>query len=139
MRTNRRTRQKMYYALKVDSIPVYELDEDGNIKYRIVDGDKVPIETGETKDGYSSPEEFNNSITSDLKEDEISAFGGENVSLAKMTYPANRWPFKSGTLIWKETTPPEGEVDPDTADYIVVSVKSVGKHYWKCILRRVSK
>ena len=38
MRSLKKNKQKLYYSLYSEEIPVYERDEDGNIKYIEVDG-----------------------------------------------------------------------------------------------------
>lgn len=144
MRTLKRIKQKMHYSLKSGSVPVYERDDDGNIIYRIVEGVRVPVTTGDTQDGYTKPEEFFNSITSTLTPEEIQSFGGQNVSLAKMTYKRGEYPFKVGTVIWKESEikyrdEEEEQVNPDSADYTVVGILDMDKNYWRCIMQKVIK
>ena len=48
-------KQKMIYALKDGRTPVYQLNKDGSIKYIIVDGEEVTVETGEYTTGYEKP------------------------------------------------------------------------------------
>lgn len=48
-------KQKMAYSLQNVRVPIYDTDEDGNIKYITVDGVKVPVDTGEYTTGYSKP------------------------------------------------------------------------------------
>ena len=63
MRTLNKNKQTMYYALLDKEVPIYDLDEDGNIKYIEIDGVQVPVETGETRIVYSNPVEFKGNIT----------------------------------------------------------------------------
>ena len=56
-------RQKMFYAKQIGQVPVYDTDEDGNLKYITVDEKKVPIETGEYTTGYDVPVPFCSSIS----------------------------------------------------------------------------
>ncbi len=62
MRLLEKNKQNLKYALQVGEVPVYERDEDGNIIYIEVDGQKVPVETGETEPGYSNPIDFRGNI-----------------------------------------------------------------------------
>lgn len=137
MRTPRRIRQKMYYSLRKSTSETYEKDGQGNIIYDIIGGTYVPRTTGEQIETYEIPVEFFNSISGELTEDEMRAFGGEKIGNAKMTYQKGEFPFVTGTLIWKNTEPvvsKEGVVDGDSADYIVLGVLDAGKNFWKCIL-----
>ena len=142
MRTPRRITQKMYYSMFDSKTPIYETDSQGNIIYVIIGGEKIPKKTGEYKDSYSDPVEFYNSISGNLTEDEMRAFGSENIGNAKMTYPKNKYPFKTGTLIWKDSEieyNTDGTIDEDSADYRVVGVLTAGQYFWKCILEEIIK
>ena len=142
MRTPRRITQRMFYSNVDRVVDIYETDENGNIVYKIIGGEKIPKKTGETKLVYAEPTEFYNSISGELTEDEMRAFGGENLGNAKMTYPRNRYPFKNGTLVWKESEikyNADGTVIEESADYRVVGVMNAGQHFWKCILTEIVK
>lgn len=142
MRTARRIKQKMYYSQLIGEVPIYETDDNGNIIYIIRGGEKIPKSSGETTPGYSDPTEFFNAISGDLTEDEARAFGSEKLGNAKMTYRKNEYPFKTGTLIWKDSEilyKQDGTIDTESADYIVMGVLDAGKHFWKCILSKVVK
>lgn len=136
MRTSRRIRQKMYYSLHNSMQETYVRDENGNIIYDIISGEYVPRKTGEPIITFGEPVEFFNSISGELTEDEMRAFGGEKIGNAKMTYRKGEFPFVTGTLIWKNTEPKykDGVVDEESADYVVLGVLDAGKHFWKCIL-----
>ena len=136
MRTPRKVKQKMFYSIRNGSTETYARDENGNIIYDIKGGVKIPRITGETISTYSEPIEFYNSISGNLTEDEMRAFGSEKIGNAKMTYHKGEFPFITGTLIWKNTVPviADGVVDEESADYIVLGVLDAGKHFWKCIL-----
>jgi len=114
----------------------YVRDDYGNIIYDIIGGEYVPRKTGEPIITFSEPVEFFNSISGELTEDEMRAFGGEKIGNAKMTYRRGEFPFVTGTLIWKNTEPKykDGVVDEESADYVVLGVLDAGKHFWKCIL-----
>ena len=61
-------RQKMFYSKQIGQVPVYDTDEDGNLKYITVDGNQVPIETGEYTTGYDVPVPFRSSISNKLRD-----------------------------------------------------------------------
>lgn len=142
MRIPRRVKQPLIYALIVGKEPVYELDKDGNIIYKIIAGEKVPKTTGDKRDVYSNPVTFYNSISGQLSEDELQAFGVEKNVSAKMTYKRGQYPFRTGTLIWKTSEVKllsDGTPDPTSADYRVVGVMTEGQYFWKCMLEAVVK
>lgn len=142
MRTPRVVKQPLIYALLIGKKPVYERDENGDIIYRIIGGDKIPIKTGEDDDYYSNPITFYNSISANLTEDELQAFGAESNVSAKMTYKRDQYPFRTGTLIWKNSEVKyldENTPDPTSADYRVVGVMNEGQYFWKCLLAAVTK
>lgn len=141
MRTPRKIKQPLIYALLKGKKPVYKRDENGNIIYRIVAGESVPLQSGNTEDVYSDPITFYNSISGQLTEDELQAFGTQSNVIAKMTYKREQYPFKVGTLIWKnsEVKYVDGTPDPTSADYRVVGVMTEGQYFWKCLLEAVTK
>lgn len=142
MRTARRVKQRMFYALKGEPQPIYERDSEGNIIYIIIGGEEIPKETGDTTNGIDTPVEFFNSIGSSLTQDEIEAFGVQGRTLASMTYKRNEYPFKIGTLIWLNSEVgylENGDVDEDTADFVVAGINTTGRHFWRAILRSNAK
>ena len=142
MRIPRKLKQPLLYALLKGKEPIYERDKDGNIVYKIIGGEKIPKTTGEKRDVYSSPITFYNSISGQLSEDELQAFGTQNNASAKMTYKRGQYPFKTGTIIWKNSEVrflEDGTPDPTSADYRVIGVMSEGQYFGKCMLEAVVK
>lgn len=142
MRTPRKARQPLIYALIIGKEPIYERDENGNIIYRIIGGEKVPKTTGGKRDIYSTPVTFYNTISGDLSQNELQAFGTQNNASAKMTYRREQYPFKTGTIIWKNSEVKfleDGTPDPTSADYRVIGVMTEGQYFWKCMLEAVVK
>jgi len=140
MRTPRRVKQKMYVAYYHDGEPLYDRDEEGNIIYDTMpDGETVPRKVGETPAGYDDPTEFWNSITGDLTEDELQAFGSEAQGMAKMTFKRDEYDFAVGDLIWKESEIEykDGKVDESSADYRVIGIQCTGRHFFKALLAEV--
>ena len=138
MRTPKRVRQKMYYSLLHDGEPIYERDADGNIICdQMPDGEEVPRIIGLASKGYGKPTEFENSITGELTEEEMRAFGNEPQNMAKMTYSKGLFPFVIGTLVWKESEikyNEDGTIDENSADYRVIGIQNTGRHYEKALL-----
>ena len=142
MRTPRKVRQPLIYALLKGKEPVYERDENGDIIYRIIGGERIPKTTGEKRDIYSDPVTFYNTISGTLSENELQAFGTQNNAIAKMTYRRDQYPFRTGTLIWKNSEVQfleDGTPDPTSADYRVIGVMTEGQYFWKCMLEAVVK
>ena len=141
MRVARRIKQRMYYALLIGKEPIYERDDNGNIIYRIHAGERIPVETGYFEDKYSDPIMFFNSISGQLTENELQAFGTQNMADAKMTYKRGQYPFRTGTLIWKQSEvgrDEDGEIDPSSADFRVMGVMNEGQLFWKAMMQAVS-
>lgn len=142
MQTPRKIKQPLIYALLKGKQPIYERDKEGNIIYRIIGGEKVPKTTGEKREVFSSPVTFYNTISGDLSENELQAFGTQNNANAKMTYKRAQYPFRTGTIIWKNSEVKyldDGTPDPKSADYRVIGVMTEGQYFWKCLLEAVTK
>ena len=124
MRTLNRNKQKMKYSMQTDSVPVYETDDEGNIKYMEIDGEMHPIYTGESHPGYTEPVDFRSNIASTLTEAYVKAFGVDDASdKAVIVTDKGAYPWVSGTRIWRkrEVAYTGGHVDGDSADYEVVA------------------
>ena len=104
MRTLRKNRQKMYYSLYKSSEPIYELDDDGNIKYMEIDGVQVPIEVGTREPHYDTPVEFKANIHSELDEMHLKAYGVDQSSIySEIVVSKGKLPLKIGAIVWRES------------------------------------
>ena len=146
MRTLNKNKQKMYYSMPTgNKIPVYERDEDGNIKYMFIDGAAVPVESGEYEPEYSKPKQFFNGIAGKLSKSVIKAFGIDDSSTyAQMDTLANEYPFEKGTYIWRKSKIGYKDlekkiVDVSTADYMIENVLNEGLNVWNYLLQRTLK
>lgn len=143
MRTARRVKQLMYYSTYHDGTPIYDTDSEGNIIYDTMpDGELIPRVVGETPEGYDKPVEFMNSITGELTEAELEAFGANSRGMAKMTFRKEEFPFEVGVLIWKNSEveykdPERTIVDEKSADYRIVGIQDTGRKFWKALLEAV--
>lgn len=129
MRTLAKNKRRMYYALQSGEVPIYETDEDGNIKYITVDGNKVPVESGENELGYSEPVEFFGNIALSGGDSEVVEYGIDTSAYdATLVTEKGAVPLTETSLIWfqsevgyKDTA--KTIVDGNTADYRVLAVK----------------
>ena len=128
-----------------NKIPVYERDEDGNIKYMSIDGVAVPVESGEYEPEYSKPVQFFNGIAGKLSKSVMKAFGIDDSSTyAQMDTLANEYPFGKGTYIWRKSEIQYKDadktiVDVSSADYIIENVLDEGIQFWNYLLQRTLK
>lgn len=125
MRTLARNKQKMFYSNPGESTPIYKTDEFGNTIYIEVDGERVPVETGEYSPGFSMPVEFKANIAGKLSDVIIRAFGADSSdNHAQIVSDKDVLPFEIGTRIWKKSKVRYKDdaktiVDPDSSDYRV--------------------
>lgn len=125
MRVLNKNKQKQYYSNPGKLVPIYETDEFGNIRYIEVDGELVPVETGEYEPGFSPPVEFKANISGKLNDAIMRAFGPDNSNNhAQIVADKNVLPFKIGTRIWLRSKVEYKDeartiVDGDSADYRV--------------------
>lgn len=125
MRTLSKNKQKQYYSNPGKLVPIYDTDDEGNIRYIEVDGELVPVETGEYEPGFSLPVEFKANIAGKLDNVVIRASGADaSDNHAQIVADKGVLPFKIGTRIWlrsKVEYKDEAKtiVDGDSADYIV--------------------
>lgn len=125
-------KQKMAYALLGEKVPIYETDDDGNIKYITVDGKKVPVETGEYETGYGKPVTFYASISNKLDDVLAKEFGiDQSLNYAQIVADKDVLPLSVGSLIWKKSTigykdMANSIIDANTADYTVMGVADEG-------------
>ena len=122
-------KQKMYYSNLVGNTPIYERDEYGNIKYIVVDGKEVPVETGELEISYSLPSEMYANIAFSGDETTAQEFGVDLSSYdAVVVCEKGKYALAETSVVWFDTAPGYKDqqhkiVDADTADYKVVSIK----------------
>ena len=136
-------KQKMYYALQDKIVPIYETDEEGNIiYYEDAEGNKIPLETGDTKLSYGEPIEFYGNISMSGGEAETVEYGvniGDYEAI--LTVDKGLLPLSEISLVWYENEPrmnEDGTVDEHSADYEVVKV-SPSLNTYKYVLKKVVK
>lgn len=114
MRMLQKNKERLWYALYSDEIPVTEIDDDGTV-----------LKTGEMKSGYSEPVMFYANIALSGGESEAVEFG-LNLSdySAKIVLSKDRIPIDETSLVWEKQPilNEDGTVDAKSADYTVVKV-----------------
>lgn len=144
MRMMNRNKQNLYYALQDREVPIYETDENGDIRYIEIDGQQIPVETGQTELGYSEPIKMLANIAFETNETTAQEFGVDVSDYdAIVVFGKNEYPITETSRIWFESAPrykdtSETIVDGDSADYKVVSVRNT-LNEGKAILRHLTK
>lgn len=135
MRMAKRNQQKMYYALYGKEVPIYDYYTDS-------DGNKIPLDTGETKITYETPVEFDGNIALSGGESQAVEFGLNLADYeAVLVVAKNTLPIDETSRIWHNTKPTyndDGTVNEFSADYIVVKV-SPSLNVDKFVLKKVVK
>lgn len=145
MRSLKKNKQRLFYALQDGQAPIYETDENGNILYyEDKDGNKISLETGETEVGYGKAVEFFGNIAmsgGEVKSEEY----GIDVSQYDAILLMNKGelPIDETSLIWFESAvgykdTAETIVDGNTADFRVLAVKP-SLNVTKYVLGRITK
>jgi len=144
MRLLEKNKQNLKYAPQVGEVPIYERDEDGNIIYIEVDGQKVPVETGETEPGYSNPIDFRGNIAMSGGEAEAKSFGVDISEYdAILLMEKNRIPIDETSLIWHTSKvryidEQNTIVDRKSADYSIKRVQP-SLNFTRYLLKRIVK
>ena len=124
-------KQKMYYANLLDVIQEEYIDEDGN---------RYP--TGEPKNIYSEPIEFEGNIAMSGGEAEAQEFGLNLADYeAVLLVGKNTLPITETSLIWHVAEPTkgiDGNTDEYSADYRIVKI-SPSLNFDKYVLKKVVK
>lgn len=144
MRLLRKNMQPMKYSLQDGRVPIYERDENGDIVYIEVDGEKIPVETGEYETGYSAPVDFMGNISMSGGEAEAKEFGMDIGDFdAVIVLEKDAVPITETSVIW-HTSPVKYKdeqntiVDSKSADYAVKRV-SPSLNFTKVLLQRIVK
>lgn len=123
----------MKYAIQNAEIPIYQTDEDGNILYyEDSEGNKIPLETGETEIGFSEPTSFFANINNKLDEVAWREYGIDNsTNYAQIVASKNVLPLKAGSIIWKKSEvgykdEAQTIISENSCDYVVKGVADEG-------------
>lgn len=123
MRNLKKNQQKIYYSIYADQITIYERDENGEIVYDEIDGEKIPRIIAE-RAGYNKPVFFDANVSAGKGTAQEDVFGKDidftrTISTTDLTLPIDEL-----SLVWIESEPKyleDGTVDPNSADYKVAA------------------
>lgn len=122
-------KQDMKYSKRGKKVKIYDRDENGNIKYIEVDGEKIPVVLKEVTD-FSDPVPFSANISNKLSEVLVKEFGiDDSSSYCQIVTDKGYLPIKAGDIVWKKSDvgrDSDGLVDDKTADYVVKGVADEG-------------
>lgn len=144
MRTLARDKQMLLYSLQGAPTPIYEKNPDGTIRYEEIDGELVPIETGETEITYTKPKKFYASFSMSGSDTTEKVFGIDVSGYDATLIVAKGYvPLTETSLIWFENEPKYLDIediipDPKSADYKVVKVVN-SLNFTRFALQRVVK
>lgn len=141
MRSLRKNQQKLFFSQFSEAVTIYQRDEDGNIVYIEVDGERIPVILGEVA-GYSEPKEFYANIAMSGGEAEAREYG-MNISDYEAVIVTTQMdlPLTETSIIWWDSEPQynsDGTVNGDFADYRVISVRR-SKNSMKYLLKKLPK
>lgn len=120
LRTARKNKVRLFYSLQGEDIPVYETDSDGNIVYEEIDGQLIPVETGDFHTGYKPPVEFFGNLSFYTGWNYPGVWGVTlNNADAILLMDKNELPIDETSRIWLKSEPV----------YFVNEWKSVQKDY----------
>ena len=140
MRECVKNKQAMFYSLPTDeTVPIYQLDDEGNIIYEETGGELIALTNGEHVK-YAEPVGFSNGISGDLNSFDLQAFGVDDSNgYAKMVYKNGALPLVKGAIIWKKSEIRyNGEnVDETSADYMVKAIRDEDLNEWSALLQRI--
>lgn len=147
MRTLKKNKQKMFYALYKGAETVYELDDDGNkiIDYVDEDGNVYYRESGTEQLVYNEPIEFKASISSNLNEMHAREYGVDQSSIySEITCEKGYLPLEYGSKIWRtsnvEWIDEELKIpDVSSSDYTVMGILDEFQDYDFYLLQRNNK
>lgn len=135
MRTLNKNKQTLYYANQDKIVPIYEYYEDA-------DGNRYPLDTGETLLVYGEPVQFKGNIAMSGGEAEAQEFGLNLADYeAVLIVGKNTLPITETSLIWHNAQPTndsDGNTDEYSADYRIVKI-SPSLNFDKYVLKKVVK
>lgn len=123
MRSLKKNKQSLYYAIYEGKKTIYRRDEEGNIVYAD-DELKTPVEAGELP-SYGKPIPFKANVSAGKGSAHEDVFGKE-IDYTKIISTTDiSLPIDELSLIWFESSPmllADGSADSNSADYKVTAI-----------------
>lgn len=126
MRTLNKNKQTIYYANQTGLVPIYETDENGEIKYIDVDGVKIPVETGNYEMSYGKAIDILGNITMSGDESSETEYGIDSSGYdAVLILDKEEADISETSIVWFENNvkyknTEKMSTDPNSADYKVL-------------------
>lgn len=126
MRTLQKNKQTIYYANQTGLVPIYEKDENGEIKYIEIDGVKIPVETGNYEMSYGKAIDIDGNITMSGDESSETEYGIDSSGYdAVLILDKGEADISETSVVWFENDVKYKDLenqsaDPNTADYKVL-------------------
>lgn len=141
MRSLKKNESKLWYSLYDKAIPIYEIDESGNIIHIEINGELVPVETGETSAGYLEPVLFFANISSGKGAAQDSVFGKDIQFTRAISSCDMHLPITETSLIWEHepVLKADGSVDREDADYEVAAPVAKGLNSLMIAVKQMPK
>lgn len=115
MRTVRRNKQKLKYALYIGNVNIVDVDDDGNPKYYLDSEEKKTYMSSGKKSIYGEPVDFSANITEAGGETEALEFGLSVADYQAIAlYSKGAYPLVEGAIVWEDS---EVEYDTDVMYY----------------------
>jgi len=126
LRTLRKNKQTIYYANQTGLVPIYEKDENGDIKYIEIDGVKTPVETGNYEMSYGKAVDVSGNITMSGDESSETEYGIDSSGYdAVLILDKGEADISETSVVWFENNvrykdTENQSADPNSADYKVL-------------------
>lgn len=126
MRTLQKNKQTIYYANQTGLVPIYEKDENGDIKYIEIDGVKTPVETGNYEMSYGKAVDVSGNITMSGDESSETEYGIDSSGYdAVLILDKGEADISETSVVWFENNvrykdTENQSADPNSADYKVL-------------------
>ena len=126
MRTLQKNKQTIYYANQAGIVPVYETDENGEIKYIEIDGIKTPVETGNYEMSYGKAVEILGNIAMSGDETSETEYGIDSSGYdAILILDKDETDLTETSIVWHESAvryrdKEKMSADLNSADYRVL-------------------
>ena len=117
MRTLKKNKQTIYYANQTGLVPIYETDENGEIKYIDVDGVKIPVETGKYEMSYGKAVDVIGNITMSGDESSEAEYGIDSSGYdAVLIRDKEEADISETSVVWFDNNVEYKDVEKTSAD-----------------------